>query len=163
LRAVREIWADGTEARTRGDLLYLLYVAVLSVPVLVVPLLRMLGMGLARPDVLAVLLAGSAPQVVGAALPLAGALALLVGAGGARAAGGAGLGLAGRARCPLLGCGGRRGLKLEPAPRRRLVRAVTAAAAVAPWQRVPLLRRAGDRAGHGATTLPWAIEMLLGG
>jgi len=80
LAAVREIWADRTQARTRGDLLYLVYVAVLSVVVLVVPVLRMLGMGLARPDVLPALLAGSAPQVVGAALPLAGAVALLVGA-----------------------------------------------------------------------------------
>lgn len=80
LAAVREIWADRTQARTRGDLLYLLYVAVLSVLVLVVPTLRTLGMGLARPDVLPVLLAGSAPQIVGAALPLTAAVALLVGA-----------------------------------------------------------------------------------
>lgn len=80
LTAVREIWADRTQARTRGDQLYLVYVAVLSVPVVVVPVMRMLGMGLARPDVLLVLLAGSAPQIVGAALPLAAAVALLVGA-----------------------------------------------------------------------------------
>jgi len=79
LAAVRGIWADRTQARTRTDLLYLVYVAVLSVVVLGVPVLRLLGSGLARPDVLPVLLAGSAPQVVAAALPLAGAGALLVG------------------------------------------------------------------------------------
>lgn len=80
LTAVREIWADRDQARTRADLLYLVYVVVLSVAVLVVPVLRMLGMGLARPDVLPVLLAGAAPQIVGALLPLASAVLLLVGA-----------------------------------------------------------------------------------
>lgn len=80
LTAVREIWADRDQARTRADLLYLVYVVVLSVTVLGVPGLRMLGAGLARPDVLPVLLAGAAPQIVGALLPLASAVLLLVGA-----------------------------------------------------------------------------------
>ncbi|HJB10106.1 MAG TPA: hypothetical protein H9786_06190 [Candidatus Brachybacterium merdavium] len=218
LRAVREIWADRTEARTRGDLLYLLYVAVLSVPVLVVPLLRMLGMGLARPDVLPVLLAGSAPQVVGAALPLAGAVALLVGAmrgpallapfftaslawshlrrrtvlwrpftraltvpvlggvisatlvtvtlvgsGHAGPAAGAWFVLAGLGGSLLLGSAWLLGQKLEAGPRRLLVLALTASAAVAAWQPVPLLLGAVYPADPAATSVPWAIGMLLGG
>lgn len=80
LTAVREIWADRDQARTRADLLYLMYVGVLSVAVLGVPVLRMLGTGLARPDVLPVLLAGVAPQIVAGLLPLASAALLLVGA-----------------------------------------------------------------------------------
>ena len=218
LRAVREIWADRTEARTRGDLLYLLYVAVLSVPVLVVPLLRMLGMGLARPDVLPVLLAGSAPQVVGAALPLAGAVALLVGAmrgpallapfftaslawshlrrrtvlwrpfprartgpvlggvisatlvtvtlvgsGHAGPAAGAWFVLAGLGGSLLLGSAWLLGQKLEAGPRRLLVLALTASAAVAAWQPVPLLLGAVYPVDPAATSVPWAIGMLLGG
>lgn len=80
LTAVREIWAERDQARTRGDLLYLIYVALLSFAVLVVPVLRALGAGLARPDVLPALLADAAPQTAGAALPLASAVLVLVGA-----------------------------------------------------------------------------------
>ena len=77
LRGVREIWAERAGARTRGDILYLLYVAALSVLILLVPALRMAGAFLARPDVLPALLAAHAPQVT-AAMTLAGGAALVL-------------------------------------------------------------------------------------
>lgn len=80
LSAVREVWASRSTARSRTDLLYLVYVAALSVLVLGVPALNSAGQLLSRPDVLPVLGASRAPQVVAAATLAAGALAVLVGA-----------------------------------------------------------------------------------
>lgn len=75
--AIREIWASRRGARTRADVAYLVYLVVLSIAILVVPVLRAIGVGMARPDVVPVLLAGTAPQVVTAvALVAAGALVL---------------------------------------------------------------------------------------
>ena len=75
--AIREIWASRRGARTRADVAYLVYLVVLSIAILVVPVLRAIGAGMARPDVVPVLLAGTAPQVVTAvALVAAGALVL---------------------------------------------------------------------------------------
>lgn len=78
LRAVREVWALRGQARTRADLLYLLYVVVLSVLVFAAPALRMSGTFLARPDVLPALLHPLAPQVAtSVSLAAAGAMVML--------------------------------------------------------------------------------------
>lgn len=79
LDAVREIWASRRGARTRADIAYLVYLVVLSIAVLVIPVLRLLGAGLARPDVMPVLLTDAAPQVVTAVMLVAAAALLLVG------------------------------------------------------------------------------------
>lgn len=79
LEGVRTIWASRTQARTRADLLYLIYVAVLSVFVLGIPALRAAGAALARPDVLPVLVSDPAQDVATAALPLGIAAAVLAG------------------------------------------------------------------------------------
>lgn len=80
LRAVREVWAGRAGARTRTDLLYLLYLVVLSVPVLLVPALQSVGTLLARPDVLPALLSARAPQVIGATVAAGAAVLVLCGA-----------------------------------------------------------------------------------
>ncbi|WP_422116902.1 hypothetical protein [Brachybacterium sp. UNK5269] len=74
LAAVREVWAQRDRARTRGDVLYLLYVVVLGAGVIAVPALRLAGSALTRPDVLPVLLADGAR-------PASAALAFGIGAG----------------------------------------------------------------------------------
>lgn len=80
MAAIREIWASRRGARTRADVAYLVYLVVLSIAILVVPALRMIGVGLARPDVVPVLLADVAPQAVTAASLVAGAALVLIGA-----------------------------------------------------------------------------------
>lgn len=80
LSAVREVWASRSSARSRADLLYLVYVAALSVLVLGIPALNSAGQLLSRPDVLPMLGASRAPQVVAAATLVAAAIAVLVGA-----------------------------------------------------------------------------------
>lgn len=78
LSAVREVWAQRSQARTRADLLYLLYVVALSVLVFAPPALQMSGTFLARPDVLPVLLNPLAPPITTAvSLAAAGAMVLL--------------------------------------------------------------------------------------
>jgi len=79
LAPVREVWAQRARARSRGDRLYLLYVASMTGLVVGIPLLLWAGRALARPDVLPLLLqegalraAGTTALLVGAALVLAG-------------------------------------------------------------------------------------------
>ena len=74
LGPVREVWAQRSRARTRGDLLYLLYVVAMGAVVLGLPALLSAGRALARGDVLALLLSAGAP-------PTAIALSLAVAAG----------------------------------------------------------------------------------
>lgn len=80
LGPVREVWAQRAEARTTQDVLYLVYVVVLSLLVIGVPALRAVGAGLARPDVLPVLVLDRAPQVATALTLAAGASLMLLGA-----------------------------------------------------------------------------------
>lgn len=77
LAAVREVWAQRSGARTRGDALYLVYLVVLSVLIFGVPVLRTAGSALSRPDVVPLLLASGAPQI-SAAVALAGAAVLVL-------------------------------------------------------------------------------------
>ena len=77
LTAVREVWAQRSGARSRSDVLYLVYVVVLSVLIFGVPALRTAGSALSRPDVLPLLLAPEAPQA-STALALAGAAVLVL-------------------------------------------------------------------------------------
>lgn len=78
LQAVREVWATRSRARTGGEILYLLYVGVLSVLIFGLPALRSAGNALARPDVLPWLRAAdSGTWVVAGALAVAGALVML--------------------------------------------------------------------------------------
>ena len=82
LGPVREVWAQRSRARTRGDLLYLLYVVAMGAVVLGLPALLWAGRSLARGDVLALLLSAGAPP---AAIALSLAVAAgLVGLGGVR-------------------------------------------------------------------------------
>ncbi len=82
LGPVREVWAQRSRARTRGDLLYLLYVVAMGAVVLGLPALLSAGRALARGDVLALLLSAGAPPT---ALALSLAVAAgLVGLGGVR-------------------------------------------------------------------------------
>lgn len=74
LGPVREVWVQRSRARTRGDLLYLLYVVAMGAVVLGLPALLSAGRALARGDVLALLLSAGAP-------PTAIALSLAVAAG----------------------------------------------------------------------------------
>lgn len=80
LGGAREVWEARAGARSRGDAVYIVYVAVLGVLVLGIPVARLVVDALARPDVLPVLLAAKAPEVVTAAW--------LVGCGGLVLAGG---------------------------------------------------------------------------
>lgn len=80
LDAVREVWAQRAEARTRSDVLYLVYVVVLSALIVGIPALQTAGSALARPDVLPVLLMERAPQVSAAATCAGGAALVLLGA-----------------------------------------------------------------------------------
>ncbi|MGP9537730.1 hypothetical protein ACT3SP_06935 [Brachybacterium sp. AOP43-C2-M15] len=77
LSSVREVWAQRAGARSRTDVLYLVYVAVLSLLIVGLPALQWAGRALARPDVMPVLLLGSAPQL-STAIVLAGALTLVL-------------------------------------------------------------------------------------
>lgn len=80
LEAIRSIWASRRGARSRTDIAYLVYLVVLSIAVLVIPVLRAIGMGLARPDVVPVLLADAAPRMATAVVLMAAAALLLAGA-----------------------------------------------------------------------------------
>lgn len=75
-------WAQRSRARTRGDLLYLLYLVAMVVVVIGLPALLSAGRALARPDVIALLLSPQTPRVA-PGLALAGA-AGLVGLGAVR-------------------------------------------------------------------------------
>lgn len=77
LTAVREVWAQRSEARTRGDVLYLVYVVALSVLIFGAPALRAAGTALSRPDVVPLLIASGAPQT-STAITLAGGAALVL-------------------------------------------------------------------------------------
>ena len=82
LAPVREVWAQRARARSRTDLLYLLYLAGMTAVVLGLPALLWAGRLLARSDVLALLGREEAvPAVVALALAVA---ATLVGLGGVR-------------------------------------------------------------------------------
>lgn len=80
LTAVREVWAQRSQARTRTDVLYLVYVSVLTVLVLGAPALRMAGSFLARPDVLPALTHPAAASVVGVLVLVAAAAMVQLGA-----------------------------------------------------------------------------------
>lgn len=80
LTAVREVWASRATARSRTDLLYLVYVVAMSVLVVGVPALNGAGQLLARPDVLPALSSARAPQAITAASLAAAALAVQAGA-----------------------------------------------------------------------------------
>lgn len=80
LAPVREVWSQRSTARTRSDLLYLVYVIVLGAAIIGVPVLRWAGLALARPDVMPVLLLEGAPAVTTAILLLGAALLVLLGA-----------------------------------------------------------------------------------
>lgn len=80
LSAVREVWAQRSQARTRADLLYLLYVVALSVLVFAAPVLQMSGTFLARRDVLPALLHPLAPQVTTTVSLAAASVMVLLGA-----------------------------------------------------------------------------------
>ena len=80
LTAVREVWASRATARSRTDLLYLVYLVAMSVLVLGIPGLNSAGHFLARPDVLPALSSAHAPQNVAAASLVAAAIAFQVGA-----------------------------------------------------------------------------------
>lgn len=80
LTAVREVWASRTTARSRTDLLYLVYLVAMSVLVLGIPALNGAGQLLARPDVLPALGSAHAPQAITAATLAAAAIAVQAGA-----------------------------------------------------------------------------------
>lgn len=82
LGAAREVWDARDGAPTRRDRAYVVYLAVLTILVIGVPGGRVVVEGLARPDVLPLLLARAAGQMVSAAWLLG--CALLVLAGGIR-------------------------------------------------------------------------------
>ncbi|MFC5317032.1 MULTISPECIES: hypothetical protein [Brachybacterium] len=77
LAAVREVWAQRSGTRSRGDLLYVVYLVVLTLLLIGVPVVRAAGQALARPDVLPLLLLDRAPQA-STAIPLAAAAALVL-------------------------------------------------------------------------------------
>lgn len=79
LGTVRQVWAQRDSAPNTLDLLYVLYIVVLTVLVAGVPVLRSAGMVLARPDVLPLLLAPTAATLATALLPALGAGAVLLG------------------------------------------------------------------------------------
>ncbi|SLM88093.1 hypothetical protein [Brachybacterium nesterenkovii] len=80
LAGALEVWQSRDGAPTRGDRLYLVYVAVLTVLVIGVPAGRTVIGALARPDVIPYLLSGSAPNVLTGAWLALCALLVLVGA-----------------------------------------------------------------------------------
>lgn len=80
LSAVREVWAQRSQARTRGDVLYLVYVLALSVLIVGAPALRAAGTALSRPDVVPLLIATGAPQISTAVTLAGGASLVLLGA-----------------------------------------------------------------------------------
>lgn len=80
LAGALEVWQSRDGAPTRGDRLYLVYVAVLTVLVIGVPAGRTVIGALARPDVIPYLLTGSAPNVLTGAWLALCALLVLVGA-----------------------------------------------------------------------------------
>ncbi|MGP9842793.1 hypothetical protein [Brachybacterium sp. 107] len=80
LTAVREVWAQRSQARTRGDVLYLVYVLALSVLIFGAPVIRAAGTALSRPDVVPFLIASGAPQTSTAITLVGGAGLVLLGA-----------------------------------------------------------------------------------
>ncbi|HEX7350685.1 hypothetical protein [Brachybacterium sp.] len=80
LTAVREVWAQRSQARTRADVLYLLYVVALSALVIAAPGLQMAGSLLARPDVIPALAHPLAPQATTSLAFAAAAALVLLGA-----------------------------------------------------------------------------------
>lgn len=80
LAGALEVWQSRDGAPTRGDRLYLVYVAVLTVLVIGVPAGRTVIGALARPDVIPYLLSGSAPKVLTGAWLALCALLVLIGA-----------------------------------------------------------------------------------
>lgn len=80
LEPVREVWSQRSEARTRTDVLYLVYVVVLSVGIVGAPALHGAGELLARPDVMPFLLREGAPSISTVIVLLGGAGLLLLGA-----------------------------------------------------------------------------------
>jgi hypothetical protein len=78
--AVARVWAARANARGALDLAYLLYIVVITILVIAVPLLRELGLLLARPDVLPVISAPAAGGLVTAGLLLAAGLLVMLGA-----------------------------------------------------------------------------------
>lgn len=80
LAGALEVWQSRDGAPTRGDRIYLVYVAVLTVLVIGVPAGRTVIGALARPDVIPYLLSGSAPNVLTGAWLALCALLVLVGA-----------------------------------------------------------------------------------
>ena len=80
LGPVRQVWAQRAEARTTTDVLYLVYVAVLSLLIFGTTGLRAAADALTRPDVLPVLLLDRAPQISTALALAGGATLLLLGA-----------------------------------------------------------------------------------
>jgi hypothetical protein len=78
--AVARVWAARANARGALDLAYLLYIVVITILVIAVPLLRELGLLLARPDVLPVISAPVAGGLVTAGLLLAAGLLVMLGA-----------------------------------------------------------------------------------
>lgn len=80
LSSVREVWAQRTQARSRSDVLYLLYAALMGVLVIGAPLLHAAGAFLARPDVLPALLHPAVPTVLIGLCPGLGAAMVMIGA-----------------------------------------------------------------------------------
>lgn len=80
LTAVREVWAQRSQARTRADVLYLVYVVALSSLVIAAPGLQMAGSLLARPDVIPALAHPLAPQATTSVTIAAAAALVLLGA-----------------------------------------------------------------------------------
>lgn len=80
LGPARQVWAGRASARSAMDLLYIVYLTVMTVLVFGAPALRSAGLFLARPDVLPVLLDARTPGMLMAALLGGGAATVLVGA-----------------------------------------------------------------------------------
>ena len=80
LASVREVWAQRTQARSRSDVLYLLYAALMGVLVIGAPLLHAAGAFLARPDVLPALLHPAVPTVLTGLCAGLGAVMVMIGA-----------------------------------------------------------------------------------
>lgn len=79
LGGAREVWDARDGAPTRGDRAYLVYLVVLTVLVIGVPAGRLFVEGLARPDVLPLLLAPAAGQMLTAAWLVGCALLVIAG------------------------------------------------------------------------------------
>lgn len=80
LAPVREVWAHRARARSRGEQLYLVYAALMTVLVVGVPAMVSAGRALAREDVLPLLLRADALEAAAASALLAAAALVGVGA-----------------------------------------------------------------------------------